>query len=146
MYARWSVAHRSICVVVAVLAATGCSAAAAPPAAVNATLTEFQVATNSDKAASGSVTFTIKNDGTVVHEFVVLKTDLASDKLPTTADGTVDEESGELKGVDEVEDIAPGTTETLTVDLPAGHYVVVCNLPGHYAGGMRSSLEVIGAS
>ena len=79
------------------LAAAGCSAAATPPAAVNATLTELQVATSSDKAASGSVTFTIKNDGTVVHEFVVLKTDLASDKLPTTADGTVDEESGELE-------------------------------------------------
>ena len=146
MYARWSAAQR-IVTLVATLAVTGCSASAAPPpAAVNATLTEFKVDTNSDKAASGSVTFTIKNDGTVVHEFVVLKTDLASDKLPTTADGKVDEESSELSGVDEVEDIAPGTTETLTVDLPAGHYVVVCNLPGHYAGGMRSSLEVVGAS
>jgi uncharacterized cupredoxin-like copper-binding protein len=25
----------------------------------------------------------------------------------------------------------------LTLDLTPGHYAVVCNLPGHYAAGMR---------
>jgi uncharacterized cupredoxin-like copper-binding protein len=25
----------------------------------------------------------------------------------------------------------------LTLDLKPGHYAVVCNLPGHYAAGMR---------
>jgi uncharacterized cupredoxin-like copper-binding protein len=25
----------------------------------------------------------------------------------------------------------------LTIDLPQGHYAVVCNLPGHYAAGMH---------
>jgi uncharacterized cupredoxin-like copper-binding protein len=25
----------------------------------------------------------------------------------------------------------------LTIDLAAGHYAIVCNLPGHYAAGMH---------
>lgn len=28
------------------------------------------------------------------------------------------------------------------MSLPAGHYVLLCNLPGHYAGGMRADLTV----
>ena len=30
----------------------------------------------------------------------------------------------------------------LTVDLEPGHYVLFCNLPGHYRLGMRSDFEV----
>ena len=126
----------------AVLVAAGCQASSPPPKDVSASLKEFAVNLSSAKAAPGSVTFTIKNDGTITHEFVVLKSDLASDKLPSTADGKVDEESSELAGVDEIEDIEAGSTKTLTVDLAAGHYVLICNLPGHYSGGMRASLEV----
>jgi uncharacterized cupredoxin-like copper-binding protein len=124
-------------------AAAGCQASAPPPPKdVSATLKEFAVSLSSAKAAPGSVTFTIKNDGIITHEFVVVKSDLASDKLPSSADGKVDEESSELTGIDEVEDIAAGSTKSLTVDLTAGHYVLICNLPGHYSGGMRASLEV----
>jgi uncharacterized cupredoxin-like copper-binding protein len=126
----------------AALAFVGCSGSSAPPNAISADLTEFKVSTTSVRAASGTVTFTIKNAGTIVHEFVVVKSDLATDKLPTTADGKVDEESAELAGVDEVEDIAAGATATLKVDLAVGKYILICNLPGHYVGGMRASLEV----
>jgi uncharacterized cupredoxin-like copper-binding protein len=30
----------------------------------------------------------------------------------------------------------------LAANLEAGHYVLVCNLPGHYQGGMRVDLTV----
>jgi uncharacterized cupredoxin-like copper-binding protein len=142
-------AHRALAGTIAVTIALGvaaCQASTPPPKDVSATLKEFSVGLSSAKAAAGSVTFTIKNDGTVPHEFVVVKSDLASDKLPSTAEGKVDEESSELQGIDEVEDIAAGSTKTLTVDLAAGHYVLICNLPGHYSGGMRAALEVTGAS
>jgi uncharacterized cupredoxin-like copper-binding protein len=36
----------------------------------------------------------------------------------------------------------PGTQKMLTIDLPTGHYAVVCNLPGHYAMGMHQDLWV----
>jgi len=117
--------------------------AAAPSGAggttVAAILTEFKIESDATSAPAGSVSFALDNKGTVVHEFVVFQTDLAGDKLPLTADGTaVDEEGGGLTVVDEVEDIEVGATPTLTVDLPAGHYVLVCNVPAHYTSGMRA--------
>ena len=96
--------------------------------------------TGATAAKAGSVTFAITNKGTIPHEFVVFKSDLAVDKLPMLADGTaVDEEGAGLTSVDEVEDIAVGATPTLTVTLPAGHYIVICNLPGHYQSGMHAA-------
>jgi uncharacterized cupredoxin-like copper-binding protein len=47
-----------------------------------------------------------------------------------------------LELVDEIEDITPGSSADLTVDLDAGTYVVMCNLPGHFAQGMYSTFEV----
>jgi uncharacterized cupredoxin-like copper-binding protein len=125
----------------------GCSAVAAkPPSTVKADLSEFKIGTDSAQAAAGSVTFAIKNGGSVVHEFVVVRSDLASDKLPLSAEGKVDEASTDLKNVDEVEDIAAGGTPTLTVTLEPGRYILICNLPGHYKGGMHQSLEVLKSS
>ena len=40
--------------------------------------------------------------------------------------------------VDEVEDIAVGATASLPVDLAAGHYILICNIPAHYTSGMHA--------
>ena len=46
----------------------------------------------SDSADAGDVKFNVENTGLDdVHEFVVLKTDLDPDALPTLPDGSVDE-------------------------------------------------------
>jgi uncharacterized cupredoxin-like copper-binding protein len=44
--------------------------------------------------------------------------------------------------VDEVEDLAPGKSATLSVNLTPGRYVLVCNIPGHYKHGMHASVTV----
>jgi hypothetical protein len=63
------------------------------------------------------------------HEFVVFKTDLGPDALPTAADGSVDETGEGVELIDEIEDIAPGDTPPpLTVSLDAGSYVFICNI------------------
>jgi uncharacterized cupredoxin-like copper-binding protein len=41
-------------------------------------------------------------------------------------------EADETGAVDEIEDIAPGAAERLTLHLEPGHYALICNLPGHY--------------
>ena len=106
---------------------------------VAAILTEFKIELDATSAPAGSVSFALDNKGTVVHEFVVFQTDLAVDQLPLTSDGTaVDEAGGGLTLVDEVEDIEVSATPTLTVDLPAAHYVLICNVPAHYTSGMRA--------
>ncbi len=137
-------------------AAASASAASAPSAAaaasgtatsVDATESEFKIDLGATTAPAGPVTFHIKNGGTMVHEFVVMRTDLAANKLPLAAGAPeVDEEAAGLTGVDEVEDIAVGSTADLTVDLPAGHYVVICNVPGHYQSGMKVDFTVGGAA
>ncbi len=127
----------------AVLVVAGCSGTAkAAPSTIHAGEKEFTIDLDSTSAASGKVTFEVKNNGTVVHEFVVVKTDLAPDQLPKADDGTVEEETDGATVVDEVEDLQPGATGSLTVDLAPGKYIVLCNVPGHFAGGMQAKVTV----
>jgi uncharacterized cupredoxin-like copper-binding protein len=127
--------------------ATGCAAPAAAAATktVNATVTEFKIQADAKRVATGDVTFTITNKGATTHEFVVIKTDLAPEALPKDVDGGV-AEGGPIAVVDEAEDILPGTTTTLTVKVEPGRYVYICNLAGHYTGGMRGAFEVVASS
>ncbi len=131
--------------------AVACSSSSSSPAApsagspaaggthVSAALSEFKIDLGANTAQAGSVSFDLKNDGTTTHEFVVFRTDLAPDNLPLSEDGTeVNEDGPGITAVDEVEDIGSGSTANLTVDLPAGHYVLICNLPAHYTSGMHA--------
>jgi uncharacterized cupredoxin-like copper-binding protein len=118
--------------------ASAAAPGSAAAGAITAKLSEFKIELSATSAKAGSVTLQTTNAGAVVHEFVVLKTDLAADKLPVDASaGEVKEDDPSLTLVDEIEDIAVGSSPSLTVDLPAGHYVVICNVSGHYTGGMR---------
>jgi uncharacterized cupredoxin-like copper-binding protein len=120
-------------------ASGGTSTASGSATPVTAKETEFKIDLGASRSSAGPVTFQINNAGTIVHEFVVMKTDLAADKLPIDAStGVVSEDTAGLTAIDEVEDIAVGSSQSLTVDLPAGHYVVICNVPGHYVGGMHA--------
>ena len=87
-------------------------------------------------APAGPVTFTVNNTGTIKHEFVVVKTDGAT--LTVGSDGKVSEKGS----VDEIGDIEPGKTESLTVTLEAGQYQLVCNIKDHYELGMHIPFTV----
>lgn len=92
---------------------------------------------------AGEVTFEVTNSGDKEHEFVVFKTDLAIEDLPTNESGSeVIEDGPGLEAIDEIEGIAPGETKTLTVTLEAGNYALICNIKGHYQRGMRSAFTV----
>ena len=118
---------------------------------VDVTVQEFAVIPAESSAPAGDVTFDVTNEGPDdVHEFVVFKTDLAPDALPTAADGSVDEEGEGVELIDEIEDIAVGDTPTLTVTMDAGSYVFICNIVeeedgetiAHYQQGMRVAFTV----
>lgn len=95
---------------------------------------------------AGPVSFTVTNQGVKKHEFVVLATDTpASDFAIASFEGEKDrmnEDAEGVKNVGETGDMDPGSTMTLTLDLAAGHYALVCNLPGHYRMGMFSDFVV----
>ena len=109
---------------------------------VEATEKDFEIALSPSQAPAGDVTFDIKNEGPQTHEFVVFKTDLSPESLPLNDDGTVDEEGKGVTHIDEVEDVASCSAESLVVSLKTGSYVIICNLPGHYASGMRTAFTV----
>jgi uncharacterized cupredoxin-like copper-binding protein len=141
-------------VIVGTVGLSGCSSdetseATATPGAVDVTLQEFEVGPDPDSTSAGEVTFTVTNTGpNDVHEFVVVKTDLAPDALPTDSTGAVDENGAGIEPVDEIEDIAVDSTESLTVNLEAGSYVLMCNIydkaekEAHYQMGMRTAFSV----
>lgn len=107
---------------------------------IQVTLKENGIALDKSTLNAGTVVFDVKNAGTVIHEFVVIKTDLAPDKLPpsTGEPGQVLEDGS----VGEAEDIAVGASKQLSLKLEPGSYVLICNLVGHYAAGMHTGLVV----
>ncbi len=120
--------------------AGGCaSTTASGGAPVAVELSEWEVAPSASTARAGSVTFAITNAGTQFHEFVVVKTNLSADALPVI-DHQIDEST--LSPVGEVEGVAVDATQTLSVDLATGHYVLLCNVETHYERGMHADFSV----
>jgi uncharacterized cupredoxin-like copper-binding protein len=114
------------------------AAAAAPAAAANigVTLKEFTVAPAPATGRAGTVTFRVHNAGAISHEFVVLRTNKGA------ADLLKGGEASEAGNVGEIGGLKPGVTKTLRLNLKAGHYALICNLPGHYVAGQRADLVV----
>jgi uncharacterized cupredoxin-like copper-binding protein len=132
------------------------SCAAAPsvapiPGAIQATLgesssTQMFINLSAATAPAGKITFQVTNEGTKTHEFVVLRTDTPAGAIAIGSfegqKDRINEEGGGQTNVGETGDMKPGETKILTIDLAAGHYVVVCNLPGHYRMGMHADFTV----
>ena len=108
---------------------------------VKATLLSNGIQIDAPKLKPGVVTLEVRNtaNDSTVHELVVLKTDVADDALPVQK-GQVPERK--FTKVGEVEDVAPGKSKRLALKLAPGHYVLICNKPGHYSMGMHASLAV----
>ncbi len=108
-------------------------------------LKEWVVQANRGRARPGTVTFTVRNEGELTHQFVVIRTDVEKDELPRLPNDAGADES-QLDVVGKIDAIDPGATDELVVDVQEGAYVVICNLsPGgesHYLNGMYTELEI----
>ena len=91
---------------------------------------------------AGKVTFDVTNASQdQIHEMLVLRTDAVGQPLPYDAkDEKVIEQNTQDLG--EVADLDPGKGGTLTLDLRPGHYILICNQPGHFMHGMKADLTV----
>jgi hypothetical protein len=113
---------------------------------VAVTLKEWAGTPTATTIAGGSVTFAVKNDGTIPHEFVVLQTDTPAGDFPIESfEGESQRINEDTAGtnVGETGDLNAGATKSVTIDLAPGHYALVCNLPGHYGQGMHTDFTVI---
>jgi uncharacterized cupredoxin-like copper-binding protein len=124
------------------------SEAAAAGGGAGATLAikmgDFYFSPKNVTATSGPTTIEAPNEGSVEHELVLFKTNMDPAKLPTEANGEVNEEKmDEVAGeAGEVADVEAGETKSGKFNLTPGKYVMFCNLPGHYAQGMYGTLTV----
>lgn len=93
-------------------------------------------------AKAGKIRFEVANySASIVHELEVVAVDDVNAPLPydyNTAKVKIDK----AKSKGEVEDVAPATEKVLELTLPAGNYLLICNLPGHYAAGMAAPFAV----
>lgn len=97
----------------------------------------------------GTISFVAFNHGTETHELIVLP--LTSSASPgsrivgadnrVSEDGSLGEASNDC-AAGAGEGIAPGDASWVTMALKPGRDEVLCNLPGHYAAGMYSELDV----
>ena len=136
-----SILHRravlgALAVILVPIAAVS-TAVAASSKTVKVTESEFKVSPSPKSVSAGKVTFSVKNSGDVEHELVIIKTPTAASKLKVS-NGRVSDKGS----VGEIEDIASGKTKSKSFNLKKGHYVLLCNIPGHYAQGMRADLTV----
>jgi iron uptake system component EfeO len=99
------------------------SAAPVPSGAITVEAKEYQFTPSAITVPAGSVTFSVRNAGTVEHEFEIFK--------------------GE-QVLAEIEGLVPGLSKSLTVSLAAGEYVFMCKLSGHDQLGMKGTITVTG--
>jgi len=94
---------------------------------------------STDHAKAGKVEFEVKNaSSNMVHEFLILKTNMTFDQFPKNPQNPAVVDEDKLKGAKELSsDLDPGKSGKLTMDLKPGRYVVFCNQPGHFDGGMH---------
>ena len=103
------------------------------------TMKDYRVELSVDRLKAGTVKIGVRNAGGMEHSFELIKTDLPFDKLPMDSGAAKAKEDGLVK---QVKSIGTGKVATLTADLAAGKYVVICNVAGHYQLGMRVPLTV----
>ncbi len=93
-------------------------------------------------SAAGQVTFHVSNQADAVpHQLTVIKTDKAPGQLPTS-NGKVD--LSNLNVIGQTDNIQTGQSQDLSVNLEAGSYVLICNIPSHYSNGMYAGFTVGG--
>lgn len=118
---------------------------------ITVVLKDFHVLPKATHAKAGRLTLEAVNEGMSTHELVILKTDLNPAELPRkeakpyqeiVSEYLVNEDDARMKTIDEIEEVPAGTSQKKTVVLDPGHYVLFCNIPGHYDKGMYASLHV----
>lgn len=97
-------------------------AAPAPARTILIKAREFVFEPKEVTTRAGEVTFDIKNEGSIEHNFII--------------------EDSAQKRVAQIAVIEAGKTEDVKVTLRAGTYALICNLPGHKDAGMTGMLRV----
>ena len=102
----------------------------------------MSIRTNAVSVKAGKVTFDVTNlSRSMVHEMIVVPVDNANATLPyDESTGQIPEKQVKMLG--ETDEMEPNAEKMVTFDLKPGTYLLICNVPGHYAAGMWTPLTV----
>jgi uncharacterized cupredoxin-like copper-binding protein len=135
---------RALLALVAAVLVAGCASSTGPAGhgATAASVTERDFRIEAPRhIRAGDVRLAVRNRGPVAHELVVVK--LSDSPLPLRRDGmTVDEDAVEARTAFALEPQPAGTVSRLRIRLTRGRYELLCNMAGHYRGGMHTELDV----
>lgn len=139
-------AHRALGAIAASLAVAGTLsgiAFAGPSVGTSVAVTlgkpsELKMTVAPGKVKAGSVTFVVTNKGKAPHEMVVVPLAAGQTKVPSLQNGRASERGA----LGEAPEMGGGKTKTITLKLKKGRYSLLCNVPGHYAGGMAVDFNV----
>lgn len=113
------------------------------------TVDEHSIRMDPSETGSGRITFSLDNVGRQEHEVLVVEADDPG-ALPLLPDGSVDIEAATV--VDQLEAVPPGHYEATFLAVPAGEYLLICNIVdtradgvavSHFQMGMRLPIRVI---
>jgi uncharacterized cupredoxin-like copper-binding protein len=110
------------------------SAVQARAVTVKVVLRDYTISMSQHRLPAGRpIRFVITNRGQAEHETVLER-------------AGADDKALEVRGREyEADEIAPGTTRTVTWTIPhAGRYQLACHMPGHYQMGMKTLFTVRG--
>ncbi len=127
----------TLSLVLSLAACGGAGKAAVPSATINVALTEFKFMPDTFTVPAGQqITLNAKNNGTVVHNFVIMK--LGASASTPWSDANVPNVYWQLQ-------LEPGASQSTTFTAPStpGDYQVVCSTPGHLEAGMTANLTVV---
>lgn len=88
---------------------------------INVVAEDFSFSLDSSQAESGTITFSVENNGFMNHDFAI-RGNGVQQKTPM---------------------IEPGENATLTVELEPGTYTYICTVPGHEQLGMHGTFTVV---
>jgi uncharacterized cupredoxin-like copper-binding protein len=93
-------------------------------------------------AKAGALRFEVTNwSRSTLHEMLIIAVDHAQAPLPYDAAANRVPEN-QVRVLGDTGDMQPNASKTLDVTLVPGTYLLLCNLPGHYAAGMVTPFTV----
>lgn len=101
-------------------------------------LTEWAVAPDRKSVPAGAITVVAANEGQVLHDLVIVRSDLGPKDLAVAASRG---DESKMKIIGRFQEFKSGEKEKQFA-LASGNYLLICNLPGHYEQGMTAQLVV----
>ena len=109
---------------------------------VSVELGEWFVTPSVASVPAGTVNFTVNNGDRRGHQFTVIQTGLAPDALVMAGSAADPEGSGTVIGVIATADLGSGASASISFEMDAGSYVLICNRGSHYSRGMTVAFTV----